>query len=165
MAAIIVAGTALSACSKNETREYTPPKSLCNVSVEPDSLSPFLPGGKKISQQQESPNGGTERCKVSVDGKIAVIAGQVWWNSEGNVTEVASAHAKISPGQVTDDEQYFYSGTGAVGKAQGCTDKAHPDQSLFTALQVFAEDHDNKDAMKQLITEYTEQVRKDKKCM
>ncbi|MFF8025201.1 hypothetical protein ACFZDJ_29765 [Streptomyces sp. NPDC007896] len=158
-------GIALSGCSTEEVREYALPKSLCGVTVKSDLLSPFLPAGKKISTQQESPNGGTERCKISIDGKVAMIAGQLWWEKGGTVMDVAAVHAQVTPGTVTDDKRYLYSGTGAVGKAEGCSDSTHPDQYLFTVIQVFAPDLDDAATMKRLIVDYTKQIQEKYKCV
>ncbi|MFF3661455.1 hypothetical protein [Streptomyces olivochromogenes] len=158
-------GIALSGCSKDEVREYALPKSLCGVTVKSDLVSPFLPAGKKISTQQESPNGGTERCKISIDGKVAMIAGQLWWEKEGTVMDVAAVHAQVAPGTVTDDKRYLYSGTGAVGKAEGCSDSTHPDQHLFTVMQVFAPDLDDAATMKRLIVDYTKRIQEKNKCV
>ncbi|MGP4047236.1 hypothetical protein [Streptomyces sp. 2A115] len=165
MATAVAIGTALSGCSKDEEREYALPKSLCGVTVNPDLMSPFLPPGKKIATQQESPNGGTKRCKVSVDGEVSLIAGQLWWEKGGTVADVASVNARVDPGQVTDNEKYLYSGTGAVGKAEGCTDATHPDQVLFTVLQVFTSGQDDAATMKRLIVDYTEQLQENNKCV
>jgi hypothetical protein len=134
------------------------------VAVKSDLLAPFLPPGKKISAQHESPNGGTNRCKVSVDGKIAIIAGQIWWEKEGTVSDVAAVHARVKPGHVTDDDKYIYSGTGAVGKAEGCADSAHPDQALFAVMQVFTSGRSDEAGMKSLIVDYTRKTQEKNGC-
>ncbi|GGY01732.1 hypothetical protein GCM10010358_64630 [Streptomyces minutiscleroticus] len=121
-----------------------------------------LPNGKEISQQQESPSGGTERCKVSVDGKIAFVADRVWRDAEADATEVASAQTKANPAQATDDKRYLYSGTETVSKIQDCIDRSHPDQPLFTVLQMFAEDREDEDAIERLIVGYTKRAQKRK---
>ncbi len=151
-------------CSKEEKREYTLPNSLCRTTVNPDLLSPFLPPGKKLSIHEVTPNGGTQRCNVSVDGKLALVASQVWWEEGGSVAAVASVHAQVDNGEITADEKLLYSGTGAVGKAEGCTDASHPSQALFTVLQVFASGRDDASSMKQLATDYTKQVKVSKNC-
>jgi hypothetical protein len=164
LAAAFIAAATMGGCSKGAEREYALPSSLCGVTVKSDLLAPFLPPGKKVSTRHESPNGGTERCKVSVDGKIAIIAGQIWWEREGTVADVAGVHARVNPGHITDDEKYIYSGTGAVGKAEGCTDSAHPDQALFTVMQVYASGRADAAAMKSLIVDYTRRVQKKNSC-
>ncbi|MGW2510629.1 hypothetical protein ACWC0A_14560 [Streptomyces scopuliridis] len=168
MAAVVAMGTTLAACSssKSEERKYAVPKSLCGIAVESEQLSLFLPPGEKISTQKTSPSGGTTRCTITVDGKVAVIASRIWWG-KGNgvgVIDVAGVHAKVEPGQVTDDEKYFYSGTGAVGKTEGCADSAHPGQDLFTVIQVFASDRDDESGMKRLISNYNKAVEQSDEC-
>ncbi|MFC9647592.1 hypothetical protein [Streptomyces sp. NPDC056937] len=166
MATAITFGIVLAACStpKSEERKYAVPESLCGVTVESDLLSPFLPPGEKISTQKESPNGGTTQCNIIVDGKIAVIASRIWWARGGGVSDVAAVHAKVDPGQVTDDNMYLYSGTGAVGRTEDCTDSTHPDQNLFTVIQVFTSNRDDKSSMKSLIPAYTKAVEQSDEC-
>lgn len=160
----IALGATLSGCSASEEREYALPRSLCDVTVDPDLLSPFLPSGEKVSARQETPNDGTQRCNVSVDNKVALVAGQLWWDEGGSVAEVAAVHAQVGKGRLTDDEMFFYSGTGAVGKVEGCRDSSHPNQILFTTIQVFTSGRDDTSTMKRLITDYTKQVHSNNNC-
>lgn len=162
--ATITVTSILSGCSKDEERQYALPESLCGVTVDSEFLSTFLPPGEKVSSQQETPNGGTQRCQVSVDGKIALVAGQLWWDKTGTVANVAAVHARVGKGEVTADEKFLYSGTGAVGKAEGCADHDHPDQDLFTVIQVFASGREDSSTMKRLINEYTEQIQAANDC-
>ncbi|MFF1445459.1 hypothetical protein [Streptomyces sp. NPDC058295] len=134
------------------------------MSVHPDLLAPFLPPGDKVSTRQTTPNGGTQRCNVSVDDELALVAGRLWWAKTGSVVDVAAVHAQVNKGDVTTGDEFLYSGTGAVGKVEGCTDSAHPDQALFTVVQVFASDRESSSTMKRLITEYTGQVQKGSDC-
>ncbi|WP_406006429.1 hypothetical protein OG440_09665 [Streptomyces sp. NBC_00637] len=160
----LAAGTALSGCTSGEERDYSLPESLCGVPVDPDLLAPFLPPGESVSTRQTTPNGGTERCNVSVDGELALVTGRLWWEKTGSVADVAAVHAQVSKGDVSSGDTFLYSDTGAVGKVQGCTDSTHPDQALFTVVQVYASGRGGSSTMKRLITEYTGQVRKGKDC-
>lgn len=164
LTASLAVGTALSGCSSGEEREYSLPQSLCGVSVDPDLLAPFLPPGEKVSTRQTTPNGGTQRCNVSVDGELALVAGRLWWEKTGSLVDVAAVHAQVNKGDVITGDEFLYSGTGAVGKVEGCTDSAHPDQALFTVLQVFASGRESSPTMKRLVTEYTGQVQKGSDC-
>ncbi|MFG3517863.1 MULTISPECIES: hypothetical protein [Streptomyces] len=164
LVAMLTAATALSGCSNNEKKKYAPPESLCGVSVEPDLLAPFLPPGKRISTQLTRPNDGTQRCTVSVDDQLALIAGQIWWYKTGTVEEIASVHARVNNGNVTTGNNFLYSGTGAVGKVDGCTNSTHPDKALFTTVQVFTSGQEDASTMGQLITRYTEHVRAGRDC-
>ncbi|WP_307165707.1 hypothetical protein [Streptomyces rishiriensis] len=132
--------------------------------MDADLLAPFLPPGERVSTRQTTPNGGTQRCNVSVDGELALVAGRLWWDKTGNVVDVAAVHAQVDKGDVITGDEFLYSGTGAVGKVEGCTNSAHPDQALFTVVQVFASGRENSSTMKRLITEYTGHVRKGREC-
>ncbi|MGW7266957.1 hypothetical protein [Streptomyces sp. NPDC054842] len=163
-AAAVVGGMALAGCSQEEKREYALPESLCGAPVRPELLEPLLPPGKKVSTRTETPNGGTRRCTIAVDGKVALVAGQIWWDKDEGVSDVAAAHAKVSPGTVTGSGTYLYSSTGAVGRASGCETSEHPDQALFTTLQVYAPDRSDKAAMRKLIADYTKSTKKSDAC-
>ncbi|MEV0126050.1 hypothetical protein AB0I16_31655 [Streptomyces sp. NPDC050703] len=156
---------ALSACSEKQgKREYSLPRSLCTVKVKAALLDPFMPDGEQATFRREHPSGGTERCDIAVDGKTALRVSQVWWDEQGNVAEVASVHAHVEARPVETSEKYLFSGTGAVGKVNACSDPAHPQQALFTVIQVFTPDHSDAPAMKKLISNYTGALENSKKC-
>ncbi|MES9806197.1 MULTISPECIES: hypothetical protein [Streptomyces] len=163
---VLAIGMTISACSKTheEKREYALPHSLCGVEVAPDLLSPFLPPGEKLSVKEETPDGGTETCELFIDGQPGVFATQIWWREEDSITEVASVQAMVGSGEVSSDQKYLHSGTGAVGMPAGCVDSDHPQQKLYTVIQVFAAGRDDKSTMKQLITDYTTAVEKSEAC-
>ncbi|MER5937664.1 hypothetical protein ABT121_10135 [Streptomyces sp. NPDC001928] len=148
----------VTACSSGggDEKNYTVPRTQCGISLDPELLDPFLPGGEEIVVKQSSPNGGTKRCDVIIDGETVVREVQAWWNAGESVTAVADACAKMDGGQVTDGDRYFYSSTGGVGKtAEPCKSTEHPAQDLYGVIQVFAPDRADSDAMKNLITSYT----------
>ncbi|MFF5639093.1 hypothetical protein [Streptomyces sp. NPDC012825] len=163
---VLAIGVTISACSKTheEKREYALPDSLCGVKVAPDLLSPFLPPGKKLSVKEKAPDGGTKTCELFIDGQPGVFATQVWWREEDSIAEVASVQAMVGTGEVSSDQKYLHSGTGAVGRPTGCADSDHPQQKLYTVIQVFAAGRDDKPTMKRLITDYTSAVEKSAAC-
>ncbi|WP_158708642.1 hypothetical protein [Streptomyces bikiniensis] len=163
---VLAIGMTISACSKTheEKREYALPDSLCRVKVASDLLSPFLPPGKNLSVKEEAPDGGTKTCELFVDGQPSVFATQIWWREEDSIAEVASVQAMVGTGEVSSDQKYLHSGTGAVGRPAGCVDSDHPQQKLYTVIQVFAAGRDDKSTMKQLITDYTTAVEKSSAC-
>ncbi len=150
----------LTSCSsdKEKERDYPLPHALCDVDVKPALLKPFLPAGDKISTRRVNPDGGTERCQVIVDGTYALFASRIWWGGGGGLVGVGSVHAQVEPEEAKGGDKYLYSGTGAVGKPKACTDPKHPQQDLYTVIQVFTKGHDDVPAMKKLITEYTNTV-------
>ncbi|MFZ4301504.1 hypothetical protein ACOZE3_26780 [Streptomyces cinereoruber] len=157
---------ALSACSQphEEQRKYALPDSLCGVEVAPDLLSPFLPPGEELSVKEDVPNGGTETCELFIDGKPGLFATRIWWREEDSIAEVAFMQPMVKTGEVSSDQKYLHSGTGAVGRPAGCVDSDHPQQKLYTVIQVFAAGRDDKPAMRRLITDYTTTVEKSAAC-
>ncbi|MFE7645090.1 hypothetical protein [Streptomyces phaeoluteigriseus] len=141
------------------------PSTLCGISLDPELLAAFLPGGDSISVKSSSPNGGTKRCDLIVDGDVSVRQTQAWWGSGESASTVAAAYDKMDDGQVTDDNRYLYSGMGAVGKTTAsCRSSDHPDQTLYAVIQVFTPDRSDSGAMKRLITAYTKTLGTSGEC-
>ncbi|MEV0641335.1 hypothetical protein AB0I77_41720 [Streptomyces sp. NPDC050619] len=159
---------ALSACSGGDgeaEKKYTVPSALCGISLDPELLDAFLPGGDSVSVKPSSPNGGTKRCDVIVDGDISVRQVQAWWSNGESASTVAAGYDKMDDGQVTDDDRYLYSGTGSVGKTTtSCKSSDHPDQTLYAVVQVFTPDRSDSGAMKRLITAYTKALEDSDEC-
>ncbi|MEU6659928.1 hypothetical protein [Streptomyces sp. NPDC046821] len=61
-----------SACSGSSGKDYAVPKAVCGVPVEPDLLSPLLPDGKKLTEQKYGFGATQPRCRLKVDGDLAV---------------------------------------------------------------------------------------------
>jgi hypothetical protein len=101
---------------------------------------------------------------VIVDGTVSVRQTETWWNSEESASTVAAAYDKMDDGQVTEDNRYLYSSTGAVGRTTSCNSPDHPDQSLFAVIQVFTPERSNSEAMKKLITAYTKGLEDSSRC-
>ncbi|MDX3639017.1 hypothetical protein [Streptomyces sp. MB09-02B] len=160
--------TAIAACSGGggeEEKNYTVPSALCGIALKPVLLGAFLPGGDSISVKPASPNGGTKRCDVIVDGAVTVRQIQTWWSTGESASTVAAAYDKMEDGQVTDDNRYLYSGTGAVGKTSAsCKSSDHLDQNMYAVIQVFTPDRSDSDAMKKLITAYTKELEDSSRC-
>jgi hypothetical protein len=158
---------ALAACANGGEQEknYTVPGTLCDVSLDPDLLDPFLPGGNSITVKSSSPSGGTKQCDVIVDGKVTVRGIQTWWSDEESASTVAVAYDKTEGGQKSADDRYLYSGTGGVGQtAASCNSAEHPDQNLYGVVQVFTPDRGDADAMKKLVTSYTRALERSSAC-
>ncbi|MEU6526036.1 hypothetical protein ABZ892_25230 [Streptomyces sp. NPDC046924] len=61
----------LAGCS-GTGRDYSVPRDLCGVTVDPDLISPFLPDGKKLTQRSYDNGVVSPRCRVSVDKHLIV---------------------------------------------------------------------------------------------
>ncbi|WP_432139373.1 hypothetical protein [Streptomyces sp. bgisy154] len=162
----ILTATACSTSSGGDgERNYTIPSTQCGISLNPELISPFLPGGDSITVKPSSPNGGTKRCDVIVDGKLAIREIQSWWSNGERVTTVAEAYDKTANGEVAPNGRVLFSDVGAVGKtAAYCTSVEHPDQTLFTVIQVFTSGRSDSAAMKRLVTSYTQSVENSAEC-
>ncbi|MFI6934432.1 hypothetical protein [Streptomyces sp. NPDC050287] len=138
---------------------------MFGIPQDSDLLTAFLPGGDSATSKPLSPNGGTKRCDVIVDGDLAVRQIQTWWSGGESASNVAAAYDKMDDSRVTDDGRFLYSGTGAVGKtATSCKSSDRPDQSLYAVVQVFAPGRSDSDAMKKLIAAYTKALEDSNEC-
>ncbi|MFI7383042.1 hypothetical protein [Streptomyces sp. NPDC049813] len=101
---------------------------------------------------------------MSVDDKVALIASREWRERGDDVTDVADSLARIDGGKLTSDNKYLCADTGAVGIATSCASSEHQNHVLFTAIQVYANGHDDATAMKDLIASYTKAVERSNTC-
>ncbi|WSS28871.1 hypothetical protein OG770_22925 [Streptomyces sp. NBC_01185] len=156
----------LSACSGDDApkKAYTVPTSLCGTPVDPALVKAALPGGESLSSAPSTPNGGTTRCDVSVDGKAALRLTQAWWGERDTGAAVAQGYAHTDGGTTSDDLRFVYAGKAGVGKVASCTSPEHPEQALFAVIQVIDSGIDDQTAMKSLITDYTKAVERSAAC-
>ncbi|MGX5187884.1 hypothetical protein ACWKT5_35515 [Streptomyces avermitilis] len=99
-----------------------------------------------------------------MDGKLAVRATQTWWGDGENAATVAAGYDKTDGGATSDDDRFYYAGSGAVGKTASCTSPKRPDQDLYAVIQVFTQDRSDPKAMKKLITAYTKAIQQSSAC-
>lgn len=161
--AIAVLVAALSGCDGDESeRDYAVPQDLCGVAVDAGDLGPFLPDGKEITVRDKS-GGGTKVCEVVVDDKLALRATQAWVEEGKTTAYFASSQSLEAPEHSAEDERFRYSGNEAFGKTEGCVDTEQR-QELYTAVQAQSSEHKDADAMKRLITAYTDEVEASPSC-
>lgn len=164
--ALVALACGLGACSSTsngEAREYTVPSSLCGTPVPADLLAPFLPSGSSVASRTEGDAAaGVERCVVTVDGERALTAATEWREKGERPSEVALDHERVDMADHESTGTYLYSGTGAVGRVDGCTSPTFGGD-LFTVLETQVEDGD-KAAMKELITAYSKATRSSDVC-
>ncbi|MEU5532595.1 hypothetical protein [Streptomyces sp. NPDC020362] len=162
-ATVTLLGT-LSACSEHkEKRQYAVPHSLCGIPVDNGILAPFMPPGRKITVKQELPAGLAARCEVRVDSRLAVQASQEWLSGPNTASFVGGqANSKLD--HQAEGGRFLYSGWEAFGETRRCKKEKLLGNDLFTAFQMNSSDHQDADAMKQLITAYTKAVEKTDTC-
>ncbi|MFI2206888.1 hypothetical protein ACH47Z_40495 [Streptomyces sp. NPDC020192] len=154
----------LSGCSDHkEKRQYAIPYSLCGIPVDSDTLAPFMPPGRKISVRQDLPDGFAARCEVRVDSRLAVQASQEWLSGP-NTAYFVGGQANSKLGHQAEDGRFLYSGWEAFGETRSCKSEKLLGNHLFTAFQMHSSNHQDTDAMKQLITAYTNAVEKTDTC-
>ncbi|MFF8927127.1 hypothetical protein ACF1AO_07650 [Streptomyces longwoodensis] len=157
--------TSCTSDTESDEKQYAVPSTLCGVPFDTSLIGPFLPAGRNLSVKQSSPNGGTTRCDVNIDGELAIRHMQTWWADGENAATVSEGYDRMEDGQLIDDERYFYSGTGAVGKTSvSCKSPEHPEQRLYGVVQVYAPGRSDAKAMKKLVLAYTEALDSSSAC-
>ncbi|MDL5204130.1 hypothetical protein [Streptomyces sp. ALI-76-A] len=158
-------GTLVGCSGADGAKEYDPPETLCGIQVDPELVAKLLPAGEEIEIEEKNPVPSRKRCQLNIDGKAALIASQEWWEKEDNIIDVADAHPQLESVQPENGERpYLYTGTGGVGRTDSCVSRDHPDQNLFTAIQVYGKGVDSSETMKKAITAYTQAVERSNAC-
>ncbi|MFD5130774.1 hypothetical protein [Streptomyces olindensis] len=161
---MVAALVTLVGCSgSEEKKEYDVPEALCGVTVNPAVVSELLPAGKTIEVQEKNPVPSRSNCQVNVDGKAALILTQEWWEDGDSISDVARSVPQLESAKLTEDN-FIHSGTGAAMRAKSCVNLDHRDHILFTTLEVHADDVEDADATKDLITTYTQAVEDSSTC-
>ncbi|MET9448867.1 hypothetical protein [Streptomyces cinerochromogenes] len=155
---------AVSGCSSHkEQREYAVPQFLCGIPVNHDKLAPFMPTGRKLTTKKDVPDSLSWTCQVRVDSHVAVEVRQMWLTSSSTAYFVGGqADSRLD--HEAEGGRFLYSGWEAFGKTRRCTHGKLPGSHIFTAFQMRSSDHQDADAMRRLIIDYTEAVENTDVC-
>jgi hypothetical protein len=163
-AVLAVLGT-IAGCSGARTeKEFDTPRALCGVPVDPDLLSPFLPAGERVKVLETHPVPSRKICRVDVDGTWAVTADLQWWEEDVDVSTVVTANPETDKAARSADDDFFYTGTGAVKLVKGCGNTDHARHLLYTSMRVNDSDLGDTSAMKKLSAAFTEAVGRSHEC-
>ncbi|WP_159050380.1 hypothetical protein [Streptomyces cellostaticus] len=168
--AVVVTATgallaSLSGCSdQKEKRQYAVPHSLCGIPVDSNTLAPFMPPGRKLTVKRDTTNSLASICEIRVDSRQAVQTEQMWLSDAPNTAYFVGGAANSKLDHEAEDGRFLYSGWEAFGKTHQCTSEKLLNSQLFTAFQMNSSNHQDADAMKQLITAYTKAVEKTDTC-
>ncbi len=125
-----------SGCGADEKKEYAVPDSLCGVKVSARLLSPLLPPGKTVKQENKDPllDHGSIHCNVMVDGKTVFIASQTW-QDRGDAMSMAIVQPELEPETLNGSAYFQYSEKGAV-KRVDCRAPKKPDEDLYAIPRI-----------------------------
>ncbi|MEU6104888.1 hypothetical protein [Streptomyces flaveolus] len=162
--ATLTLSPALAGCTDagSET-EYASSKDLCGIPVHQDALAQLLPPGKEVEVQEKNPVPSRTRCQVNVDGKVALMASQEWWENGDSIVDVAEGLPQVKSAGLGEGEDYLQTGTGAVKRAD-CVSAEHPGRQLFVSIQVYDDGVDDPTAVKETITAYGQAVETSAAC-
>ncbi|MFE4666384.1 hypothetical protein ACFRI7_26740 [Streptomyces sp. NPDC056716] len=159
----ISAFCALVACSggeePSEEKAYDAPTALCGVEVDPELVASLLPGGDSIDVNERKPGSTRTRCQVDIDGELALIVSQMWWEKPGDsIAAVARSVPELESAVLGDDASLLTSDTGALQRVASCSSTEHPDQTLFTSIQVYGDGISDEEAVTKLVAAYSRAV-------
>ncbi|SED85821.1 hypothetical protein SAMN05216532_5993 [Streptomyces sp. 2231.1] len=163
--AVLAIGPAVTACSSGSSpakREYATPSSLCGTAVSSSALEPLLPGGKKISSVKSGPTG-FARCRLVVDGQVAVTSIVEQWESSTTLSDVAYGTYGIKSDSVEkENTRYVVTDAQAVGRI-AC---GRPGKDGHVVFAMIRKEHGTAGAaaMEKVITEFTDAVSTSKQC-
>ena len=148
-------------------REYAVPDELCGTPIDHDALNKFLPPGKELdTDEQEHSDGKTwlnKKCSVLVDGIPIVSTTRKWGPRDESTSQFAYTSPK--PGHRADSGRFLYSDYLAFGKTKNCTRIIKNDAyAMFTSIDAYDSKHRDANAMKNLITHFTDAVEKSSDC-
>ncbi|MDX2694023.1 hypothetical protein [Streptomyces ipomoeae] len=132
--------------------------------MDQDLLSEFLPAGKEIDVKEKSPALGIKRCQVTVDGKLALIASQEWWDQGDSIVDVARAYPQLESARLGEGDTYLNSANGGVGWVESCARADYPEKFLYAAVQIYTRDMEDEPSMKKFITAYAKAVGRSSEC-
>ncbi|MEU8971531.1 hypothetical protein AB0D11_20060 [Streptomyces monashensis] len=162
---LLATGLTLASCSSGTSegkRSYAIPTSLCGTALPASALEPLLPAGQKISSVKSGPSGFT-RCRLLVDGRIAVTSIIEQWESGTTLTNVAYGTYGLPPDKVKkENSRYVMSDTAAVGHAS-CRMLQKEGHETFTMIRKEQGAVDAA-AMEKAITKFTDAVSTSKQC-
>ncbi|MGW6360428.1 hypothetical protein ACWFR5_36020 [Streptomyces sp. NPDC055092] len=160
--AVMVAAAA--GCGDSAEREYTVPSSLCGIHVRAAALTPLLPPGKHIAVKPANPvPDAITTCEVAVDKKVVLSV-------ERERREPGAAARDIAVDQLSAHEPksaaarlIAYTDSAAVSITR-CTAQDVVKEDISTVVRVFEPGHKDESALKDLITEYTEALKRSSPC-
>ncbi|MEU0337198.1 hypothetical protein [Streptomyces sp. NPDC006193] len=155
----------LAGCSEPVAKkDYAVPRTLCDVPLDPDLLSPFLPAGKRVDVRESRPVPSRKICRVEVDGKWALMANLQWWEEDVDISAVVSANPQTDKSPQSTGDHFFYTGSGAVKLVEGCKNREHSRHLLYTSVLLNNPDLGDTTAMKKLATAFTSAVGESDEC-
>jgi hypothetical protein len=162
LAAIAASIMAVGCSHDKKDRGYAIPDKLCGISVSTKELTPFLPAGNQIKVSEEDYSG-TKMCKVTVDRTLVLTTTQAWIDQGKTTAYFIAGQTLKKIDHSIQSGRFWFSGNQGFGKTRNCVDRRYK-QELYVAIQAQGSEHSDPDAMKRLITSYTQEVEKSAEC-
>ncbi|MFE6902347.1 hypothetical protein ACFVFJ_36765 [Streptomyces sp. NPDC057717] len=159
-----VMAAAAAGCGDSAEREYAVPSSLCGIHIKAATLTPLLPPGKHVAVKPDNPvPEAITTCEVAVDKKVVLSVERERREPGAAARDIAvdqlSAHDPKSAAART----IAYTDSAAVSITR-CTAQDVVKEDISTVIRVFEPGHKDESALKNLITEYAEALKKSSPC-
>lgn len=164
--AAVAAGLAfsLTGCNDGATREYSIPKSLCGVAVDPNLLEPFLPAGKQRAIKEGEPVADAiVTCELSVDDAVVFSIEQERREPGASPRDIAVNQLNVRDLSESPAEEYVYSDRVAVSVVH-CESPQAVEEDLSVIIKVLKPGIANKSALGKFIASYSRAYKKQQPC-
>ena len=156
-------------------REYTTPDKLCGIPVDREALDAFLPPGKKLTTHEKYYSGKmwTKQCDVLVDDNRIISASHEWGEKDSSTTRhftplhytYPKLKNMLDVDHQADGGRFAYSDYRGFGKTKKCgSTLGHSEYAMFTEFDARYSEHRDANAMKSLITHFTDAVERSSDC-
>jgi hypothetical protein len=164
--ALLLAALAAAGCSSDEPKqEFTVPKALCGVSVPTDALSRLLPAsGKRVTTEQvDGQAEGTGLCNVSVDDEQVLVVSTERIPVGESARSVLLDRLHVSDPQSAEGGAVAYADRAAASLVE-CRGAGVDEEDVSTFIKTLEPGRRDAAAMKELISGYTADLRKQQPC-
>ncbi|MGW0086348.1 hypothetical protein [Streptomyces sp. NPDC003393] len=164
--ALVIAAAALAGCSSEEPkREFAVPHSLCGASVPVDALSKLLPAsGKRITVPDNAfSEDGEGLCQVAVDDDVVLMVSRERIDVGDSADNILRSRVAVQNRKSADGGSVSYADRGAVSLIK-CRGAGVQTEDVSVLIKVLKPARPDETAMKNLITGYTADYKKQQPC-
>ncbi|MFE5026552.1 hypothetical protein ACFRAO_25340 [Streptomyces sp. NPDC056656] len=164
LAAVTAVLVAAAGCGDSAEREYAVPSSLCGIHIKAATLTPLLPPGKRIAVKPANPvPDAITTCEVAVDKKVVLSVERERREPGAAARDIAVDQLSAHDPESAAARTIAYTDSAAVSITR-CTAPDVVKEDISTVIRVFEPGRKDESAFKNLITEYTEALKRSTPC-
>ncbi|MGW6401038.1 hypothetical protein [Streptomyces sp. NPDC055134] len=164
LATVTAVMVAAAGCSDSAEREYAVPSSLCGIHIKAAMLTPLLPPGKHVAVKPDTPvPDAITTCEVAVDKKVVLSVERERREPGAAARDIAVDQLSAHDPKSTAARTIAYTDAAAVSITR-CAAQDVVKEDISTVIRVFEPGRKDESALKNLITEYTEALKRSSPC-